>query len=376
MDSVEKTTNRSEQKSSRKFLKSLIRKQPQELLLVIGTGVSAAVAPGIPALCSWRSCIEAVIEAAEQLEVLHPGDVAEFRRKVTKDGDLLVVAHDLIRKMSPRTGDAKPSFFQDCLMEVFDDLERHIQNPLVLQSILSLMERGTMVLTTNYDNLLEIFGQQQSKPMESLDLKDKTKVLQWARGHIRYGVLHIHGLYTDPCGMVLDPSGYKDVTQDPEVMARQGAATIQHRTQVTWCREGSLTIGEPSLLVGAFAGSSPEPVPHQVLPVRGLRGDAARPDLPGPLPVLSAQQGGPGALHAGAQGERGPFLQASGRHASARHQGRVLRGWLRRLPRVRARPRHSDLQAAKSRCRSSGQHHVVGECMPGLCKEEVRRKWN
>lgn len=86
---------------SRKFLKSLIRKQPQELLLVIGTGVSAAVAPGIPALSSWRSCIEAVIEAAEQLEVLHPGDVAEFRRKVTKDRDLLVVAHDLIRKMSP-----------------------------------------------------------------------------------------------------------------------------------------------------------------------------------------------------------------------------------------------------------------------------------
>lgn len=61
-------------------------------------------------------------------------------------------------------------------MEVFDDLEPHIQKPLVLQSILSLMERGTMVLTTNYDNLLELFGQQQNKPMESLDLKDKTKV--------------------------------------------------------------------------------------------------------------------------------------------------------------------------------------------------------
>lgn len=103
-------------------------------------------------------------------------------------------------------------------MEVFDNLEQHIQNPVVLQSILRLMERGTMVLTTNYDNLLEIFGQQLGKPMESLDLKDKDKVLQWARGHIKYGVLHIHGLYTDPCGMVLDPSGYKDVTQDPEVM--------------------------------------------------------------------------------------------------------------------------------------------------------------
>ncbi|XP_042651304.1 protein FAM118A isoform X4 [Tyto alba] len=154
MDSSERSTIRSEQKS-RKFLKSLIRKQPRDLLLVIGTG---------------------------------------------------------------RTGDTKPNFFQDCLMEVFDNLEQHIQNPVVLQSILRLMERGTMVLTTNYDNLLEIFGQQQGKPMESLDLKDKDKVLQWARGHIKYGVLHIHGLYTDPCGMVLDPSGYKDVTQDPEVM--------------------------------------------------------------------------------------------------------------------------------------------------------------
>lgn len=67
-------------------------------------------------------------------------------------------------------------------MEVFDNLEQHLQNPQVLQSILGLMDRGTMVLTTNYDNLLEIFGQQQGKPMESLDLKDKTKVRRGLRG--------------------------------------------------------------------------------------------------------------------------------------------------------------------------------------------------
>ncbi|XP_048372030.1 protein FAM118A isoform X2 [Sphaerodactylus townsendi] len=223
MDSADRRTRGSEQKS-RKFLKSLIRKQPRDLLLMIGArgGRVLSSPPGISHFspASWRSCIEAAIEAADQgLEVLQPqGRVAEFRKKVAKDRDLLVVAHDLIRKMSPRTGDAKPNFFQDCLMEVFDSLEQHIQNPVVLQSILQLMERGTMVLTTNYDNLLEIFGQQQGKPMESLDLKDKDKVLQWAKGHIKYGVLHIHGLYTDPCGMVLDPSGYKDVTQDPEVM--------------------------------------------------------------------------------------------------------------------------------------------------------------
>ncbi|XP_053318703.1 protein FAM118A-like [Spea bombifrons] len=204
---------------SRKVLKTLTKKHPGELLLVIGTGVSAAVAPGIPALRSWRCCIEAVIDAAEQLEVLHPRDVAEFRRKVQTEGDLLVVAHDLIRKMSRLNNDSsKPSFFQDCLMEVFEKMEDRMQNPMVLESILNLMERGAMVLTTNYDNLLEAYGQRLGKPMESVDLYDKVKVLQWARGQNKYGVLHIHGLYTDPCGMVLDPFGYKDVTQDFELM--------------------------------------------------------------------------------------------------------------------------------------------------------------
>ncbi|XP_048463747.1 protein FAM118A isoform X3 [Rhincodon typus] len=142
MDLVNPSQNL-EQKS-RKFLKSLTRKEPCELLLVIGTGVSAAVAPHIPALCSWRSCIEAVINAAEDLEVLHPSDITEFRHKLTEDRDLLVLAHDLIRKMSP--------------------------------------------------------------------------VVQWARGLQKYSVLHIHGLFTDPCGLVLDPSGYKDVMHDQDLM--------------------------------------------------------------------------------------------------------------------------------------------------------------
>uniref|UniRef100_A0A7M4E3R3 Family with sequence similarity 118 member A n=1 Tax=Crocodylus porosus TaxID=8502 RepID=A0A7M4E3R3_CROPO len=122
----------------------LIRKQPQDLLWVIGTGASATVVPGIPVLCSRRGCIEAFIKAAEQLDVLHSEDVTEFCKRVIRDRDFLVVVHDLIRKMSP--------------------------------------------------------------------------VLQWARDHIKYGVLHIHGMYTDSCGMVLDPPGYKDVTQDPKVM--------------------------------------------------------------------------------------------------------------------------------------------------------------
>ncbi|CAH2315560.1 Hypothetical predicted protein [Pelobates cultripes] len=203
---------------SRKVLKTLSKKNPSDLVLVIGGGVSAAVAPGVPALRSWRCCIEAVIDAAEQFEVLHPGDVVEFRKRVLREQDLLAVAHDLIRKMSQRTGHSKPSFFQDCLMEVFDDLESHIQNPTILESIVSLMDKGAKVLTTNYDNLLELYGQKMGRPMKSLDLNDEVKVLEWVQSYINYGVLHIHGLYTDPCGVILDPCGYKDVAQDCKLM--------------------------------------------------------------------------------------------------------------------------------------------------------------
>ncbi|CAH2305806.1 Hypothetical predicted protein [Pelobates cultripes] len=219
---------------SRKVLRTLTKKNPSDLVLVIGTGVSAAVAPGVPALRSWRCCIEAVIDAAEQFEVLHPGDIVEFRKRALREQDLLVVAHDLIRKMSPRTGDNTPSFFQDCLMEVFDDLETHIQNPTILESIISLMDKGATVLTTNYDNLLELYGQKIGKPMESLDLNDKAKVMQWAQSRLQYGVLHIHGLYTRPCGMILDPSGYKDVAQDNVLL---------DELQSLYCRKSFVFLG-------------------------------------------------------------------------------------------------------------------------------------
>ncbi|XP_063306948.1 protein FAM118A-like [Pelobates fuscus] len=203
---------------SRKVLKNLSKKRPSDLVLVIGSGVSAAVAPGVPALRSWRCCMEAVIDVAEQFEVLHPGDVVAFRKRVLGDQDSLAVVHDLIRKMSPSTGHSKPSFFQDCLMEIFDDLESHIQNPTILESIVSLMDKGAKVLTTNYDNLLELYGQKMGRPMKSLDLNDKVKVLRWVQRRIKYGVLHIHGLYTDPCGLILDRSGYKDAVQDYKLM--------------------------------------------------------------------------------------------------------------------------------------------------------------
>ncbi|XP_069485164.1 protein FAM118A-like isoform X3 [Ambystoma mexicanum] len=126
-------------------LQILKNKQARKMVLVIGTGVSAAAAPGVSALKSWWHCLQAIVDAADQLQVLHPTEICEFRRKMMERCDLLVVAHQLMRQMSP--------------------------------------------------------------------------VVQWAKGYNRFGVLHINGLYSDPSGIVVDPTGYKEsLTQNRELM--------------------------------------------------------------------------------------------------------------------------------------------------------------
>ncbi|KAJ1168055.1 hypothetical protein NDU88_000010 [Pleurodeles waltl] len=151
-------------------------KQPRNMVLVVGTGVSAAAAPGIDALKSWRHCLLAIIDAAKELQVLHPSEICEFRREVCARKDLLTVAHQIRRHMSPLSGEPKPTFFQDCLIKIFEDLEDHVCCPDVLQSILKVMEKGALVVTTNYDTFLETFGRHLRRPMQSLDMQDPAKV--------------------------------------------------------------------------------------------------------------------------------------------------------------------------------------------------------
>lgn len=77
-----------------------------------------------------------------------------------------------------RTSNVRSTFFKDCLYEVFDNLESKIEDSgkQLLQSVLHLMEDGALVLTTNFDNLLELYAADQGKQLESLDLTDEKKV--------------------------------------------------------------------------------------------------------------------------------------------------------------------------------------------------------
>ncbi|XP_041427274.1 protein FAM118B isoform X3 [Xenopus laevis] len=207
-------------KKPRKLLPSLKTKKPQELVLVIGTGISAAVAPQVPALKSWKGLIQALLDAANDFDLLEEEESKKFQKCLHEDKNLIHVAHDLIQKLSPRTSNVRSTFFKDCLYEVFDDLESKMEDSgkQLLQSVLQLMEHGALVLTTNFDNLLEIYAIHQGKQLESLDLTDEKQVLEWAQEKKKLSVLHIHGVYTNPSGIVLHPAGYQNVLRNTEVM--------------------------------------------------------------------------------------------------------------------------------------------------------------
>ncbi|EGW11131.1 Protein FAM118B [Cricetulus griseus] len=128
----------------RKLLPSLKTKKPRELVLVIGTGISAAVAPQVPALKSWKGLIQALLDAAIDFDLLEDEESKKFQKCLHEDKNLVHVAHDLIQKLSP--------------------------------------------------------------------------VLEWAQEKRKLSVLHIHGVYTNPSGIVLHPAGYQNVLRNTEVM--------------------------------------------------------------------------------------------------------------------------------------------------------------
>ncbi|XP_068280693.1 protein FAM118B-like [Nyctibius grandis] len=202
-----------------KLLPSLKTKKPEDLVLVIGTGISAAVAPQVPALKSQKGLIQALLDAANEFGLLEDEESRQFQERLDADENLLHVAHDFIRELSSVSSDVCSTYFEDCLYEVFDDLESKMEDSgkRLLQSVLQLMENGALVITTSFDTLLELYAAQQGKDLESLDLTDGEMVLKWAQEERELSVLHIYGVYTNPSGIVLHAEGYHNMLRKMKV---------------------------------------------------------------------------------------------------------------------------------------------------------------
>lgn len=59
------------------------------------------MAPQVPALRSWKGLIQALLDAANDFDLLEEEESRRFQKQMQEDKNLVHVAHDLIQKLSP-----------------------------------------------------------------------------------------------------------------------------------------------------------------------------------------------------------------------------------------------------------------------------------
>uniref|UniRef100_H3BE70 Protein FAM118B n=1 Tax=Latimeria chalumnae TaxID=7897 RepID=H3BE70_LATCH len=204
-------------KKSRKLLPSLKNKLPHELVLVIGTGVSATVAPQVPALKSWKGLIEALLDAACDFDLLEEEESRQFKKCITEGRNLVHLAHDLMQKLSPRESKKEKVFFLFCYFQIYLTLNSKMNLLGKASTALWCSVNSVLMRTTTFFFFLSALSLSLSKLPSSIQLHSKSKVLEWTQGK-RKGVLHLHGVYTNPTGIVLHPAGYQNVLRSTEIM--------------------------------------------------------------------------------------------------------------------------------------------------------------
>ena len=104
-----------------------------------------------------------------------------------------------------------PGRFARWLSIQFENLNKLVQHPSILQSLNKLHKEGAMLLTTNYDDLIEKWC--DLDPIDSSKPDDLQKFNQ----RLKDGVFHPHGYWEHPTTVVLNAINYYAVQHDDGV---------------------------------------------------------------------------------------------------------------------------------------------------------------
>ena len=187
--------------------------EQKRLVVVVGAGVtlhatSLASGTSLPRL-TWTGLIR------NGLDYLVQEGLVEASSRRTQQ------AYSLLEDNTPDSSLDAASFmtralrqngkFSTWLDSVFGNLDREVRHPAILEALRNLFQNGAMLLTTNYDDLLE-------KTCQSRDIgrSDQDGLLLFKREELN-GILHLHGSYHHPNEVVMDGSDYDVITNSDEI---------------------------------------------------------------------------------------------------------------------------------------------------------------
>jgi hypothetical protein len=101
--------------------------------------------------------------------------------------------------------------FPTWLQSVFSSLDQDVRHPAILEALKKLHDNGAILLTTNYDDVLEKYC-----GLRHIGRSKIEDIVKFRRGDLD-GVFHVHGSYHDPQEVVLDTTGYYQIRESDEV---------------------------------------------------------------------------------------------------------------------------------------------------------------
>jgi hypothetical protein len=173
------------------------------LVLILGAGISAAATDRHP-LSSWTGLvIDAIDRCVELGNRDHEwADRAKADVNSPYDDDLIAAAE----KATSGMGGRRAADYGKWLRESVGSL--HIVNTSLTDVIRLYAERGSLIATTNYD---EIASEATGWP--TVTWRDNTTIQRVFHGD-DHAIIHLHGHWRDPVSVVFGSSSYADVLND------------------------------------------------------------------------------------------------------------------------------------------------------------------
>jgi NAD-dependent SIR2 family protein deacetylase len=176
----------------------------KRLVLITGAGVTLSATADssrqVLSRITWTGLIRNGLDY-----LMREGYVDQSNRRIRRaydalheqDMDDLLDAASILRSQLGHN-----DLFPTWLESVFGSLYSLVRNTALLDAIKELHKHGVMLLTTNYDDLLE-----RHCDIPRIGRSTRDNIFKFRRRDLD-GVFHIHGSYHDPHEVVLDTTDY------------------------------------------------------------------------------------------------------------------------------------------------------------------------
>jgi hypothetical protein len=185
----------------------------KRLVIIVGAGVTLSATADLSGMplrrLTWTGLIQNGLEylvAERYVDASNPEIKQAHEALKNTDTDSLLDAANILRSQLTQQGQ-----FPTWLETIFGNLDQEIRYPDLLKVLKTLYEKGVMLLTTNYDDLLEKICN-----VRRIGRSNRDDILKFRRGDLN-GVFHVHGSYQDPDEVVLDSKDYYKIKKSDEI---------------------------------------------------------------------------------------------------------------------------------------------------------------